>query len=139
MSPKAQGKRDATGGESKEKKPRGWNLAQHFFKSGAEWSGNAGGRPKKKPITERYERDLEQLAPDHICQKLGLPRDSTLGDCAARATLLRSIIGKDVSHMREITDRLEGKAQQSVSVKMEVTDKLSERLREARKRAGIKK
>lgn len=114
-------------------------LAEFAFKPGKDWKGNAGGRPKKKPVTERYARDMEMRAPDHVCEKLGLARGSTLGDCAARSTLLRAIVGKDVNHQKEITDRLEGKATQSLNVNLSTTDVLAERLRAARKNRDRKK
>lgn len=30
------------------------------FKAGAEWTGNAGGRPQRRPLTKRYEIRLEE-------------------------------------------------------------------------------
>lgn len=123
--------------DEEQDRPQAW-LNAFKFKSGKDWKGNAGGRPKKKPITERYMADLEREAPDNVCHKLGLPCGSTFGDCATRATLLRSVVGKDVGHIKEIREAIEGKAAQSITMKHDVTDELALRLAEARKRKRAK-
>lgn len=119
-----------------EKKRYDW-LAPFQFRPGA--SGNPSGRPKKKPITDRMLAQLERIAPEETCEKLGLPVGSTYGDCAVARTLIQAIIGRDVSHLREVADRTEGKATQSLNVNLSTTDVLAERLRAARKRRDNKK
>jgi hypothetical protein len=65
-------------------------------------SGNPGGRPKKKPITELYQDMLND--------------DSTIK--AIRKAILKNIRGGKsafVSQLREMTERVEGKVTQPVS------------------------
>ena len=80
-------------------------------------SGNPGGRPKKKPITELYE----QLLNDGATVK------------AIRAAILRNFkSGKTafVPLLREIADRVEGKVTQPIDAKVtEVTQLTDDELR----------
>ena len=43
-------------------------------------TGNPGGRPKKKPITDRYLRIVETELPGKIRLALSLPSGATFGD-----------------------------------------------------------
>jgi hypothetical protein len=82
-------------------------------------SGNPSGRPKKKAITEAYER----LIAAESMQVAGLPRwakakalkSLTNADLVALAMLREAIKGK-VQAASEVTDRLEGKARQAIEV-----------------------
>jgi hypothetical protein len=68
-------------------------------------SGNPGGRPKKKPITELYE----QLLNDGATVK------------AIRAAILRNIKNSKTTFvplLREMADRVEGKVTQSIEAKV---------------------
>src|SRR5215467_3240527 len=74
---------------------------------GGAWSGNPGGRPKKKPITELYE----QLLNDGTTIK------------AIRVAILKNIKTNKtalVPLLREMADRVEGKVTQPIEAK--VTD-----------------
>jgi hypothetical protein len=84
-------------------------------------SGNPGGRPKKKPVTELYEEMLSD--PDLVAD-------------------LRSAIAKAIKkgnmamvlQVKEMTDRVEGKVTQPIEA--DVTVNLADAIAEARKRAG---
>lgn len=84
-------------------------------------SGNPGGRPKKKPITELYEELLGD--PDFI---------------DALKSSLRGTVKKGnmamVLQLREMTDRVEGKV--TLPIEANVTMNLAEAMAAARKRAA---
>jgi hypothetical protein len=73
----------------------------------AQWkpgqSGNPGGRPKKKPITEMYERILSD------------PANLEAIEQAIVKSLLKGNMAM-VLQLREVTDRVEGKITQPVEV-----------------------
>jgi uncharacterized protein DUF5681 len=76
------------------------------------------GRPRKLPITDRYRKAVEEPLPDVIRLRLKLKKGATVGDAIARAMAWQAIRG-DVPAVREITDRLEGRATERI----ELTDK----------------
>jgi hypothetical protein len=94
-------------------------LDPYKFKPGQ--SGNPSGRPKKKPITEMYERILSK--PENI---------QALEDAVNKA-LSRGQMAM-VLQLREMTDRIEGKVTQPIEAN--VTVNLAEAIAAARKRAG---
>lgn len=63
-------------------------------------SGNPNGRPKKKPVTEAYEKALE---------------DPETAQAIALGIIAAAQAG-DVQAAREIADRLEGRVPQNVAV-----------------------
>lgn len=83
------------------------HLAKYRFKPGV--SGNPEGRPKKKPITQRYEYLLEELAPAEVLAAYGLKKGATYGDVIAINMVNQAIQG-EVPATKEITDRVEGKS-----------------------------
>jgi hypothetical protein len=89
------------------------------FKPGQ--SGNPSGRPKKKPITEMYERILNN--PEHL---------AAIEDATVKA--LKKGNMAMVLQLREITDRIEGKVTQPIEA--DITVNLADAIAEARKRAG---
>lgn len=95
------------------------HLAPYQFQPGQ--SGNPSGRPKKKAITQIYERLLED--PDFI------------GDVEKS---IRQMVksGRMVGQLqlKEMTDRVEGKVTQPIEA--DVTVNLADAIAEARKRAG---
>jgi hypothetical protein len=70
-------------------------------------SGNPGGRPKKKPITEELERLLREEAPNGDGQ--------TWATAIAKALLQEASKG-DVRAISELTNRVEGKPLQALSI-----------------------
>lgn len=91
----------------------------------AQWrpgqSGNPSGRPKKKPITEMYERILNN--PEAIAAIE-----------AATMKALRQGNMAMVFQLREMADRTEGKVTQPIEADISVN--LADAIAEARKRAG---
>lgn len=90
------------------------------FKPGQ--SGNPGGRPKKKPLTDIYEEMLN---------------DPEIAETVRRA--VRAAINKGqmamVLQLREMAERVEGKVSQKVEVDGELRLSLSERMQKARERS----
>ena len=76
---------------------------EHRFKPGQ--SGNPGGRPKTKLITQAYRELLEQLDPK---EKI------TLAQLLAKKTVEQARKGS-LAALKEITDRTEGKSVQPLS------------------------
>lgn len=93
---------------AEEKRLKVW-LAANYFKKGQ--SGNPSGRPKKKPISDRYREALEVELPDEIRKTLGMHKGATMGDALARRMTIRAIEGRNaVDAAREIREAVEGKA-----------------------------
>lgn len=89
------------------------------FKPGQ--SGNPGGRPKKKPVTELYEEILNDPAAIAMLRK-SVMKSLSRGQMAM------------VLQLREMTDRVEGKVTQPIEA--DITVNLADAIAEARKRAG---
>ena len=90
-------------------------------------SGNPGGRPKKKPITQELERRLAEDAP-HAGGK-------TWATIIAEALLKQAAKG-DVRAIAELANRVEGKPVQTITAD-ESDLNLAEIIAEARKRVGM--
>lgn len=91
----------------------------------AQWkpgqSGNPGGRPKKKPITDLYDEILND--PEEM-KKI-------------RASVVKALVKGNMAmvlQLREMTDRVEGKVTQPIEA--DITVNLADAIAEARKRAG---
>jgi hypothetical protein len=84
-------------------------------------SGNPSGRPKKKVITEIYERLLEDGA---FVQDIEL--------AIRKMVSSGRMVGQ--LQLKEMTDRVEGKVTQPIEA--DVTVNLADAIAEARKRAG---
>jgi hypothetical protein len=84
-------------------------------------SGNPSGRPKKKPVTEMYERILSD------------PKNLAAIEQATVKALLKGNMAM-VLQLREMTDRVEGKVTQPIEADISVN--LADAIAEARKRAG---
>ena len=76
---------------------------EHRFKPGQ--SGNPGGRPKTKLITQAYRELLEQVDPKER---------KTLAEILARKAVAQARKG-NLAALKEITDRTEGKSVQPLS------------------------
>lgn len=88
------------------------------FKPGQ--SGNPGGRPKRKPLTEAYERILSNPAEANAIAK----------------AMIRLARKGNVRAAQELADRTEGKAIQAMDISgdMSVDMEIIKRLEEGRKR-----
>ena len=81
-------------------------------------SGNPLGRPRRKPITDRYIEAIETELPDDTRKKLGLAPGSTVGDAIARSVAFQAVIGPErVTAAKEIREAIEGKTPQAVELK----------------------
>ncbi len=71
-------------------------------------SGNAGGRPKKTPLTDACREVLAKAVPDD-------PAGQTYAEAIAERLASAALAG-NIPAAREIADRAEGKARQSMEV-----------------------
>ncbi len=76
------------------------------FKSGAEWTGNAGGRPKKLPLTDASREKLASPYP-------GDPDGRTYAQVIVDKLCMMAVHG-DIAAIKELADRSEGKAVQRI-------------------------
>jgi len=74
-------------------------------------SGNPGGRPKKRPISDRYEACAEEPLPDDLRRIMKLRKGATWGDAVAISQYRAALKGKPDA-AREIREGIEGKATQ---------------------------
>src|SRR5271156_4076312 len=71
-------------------------------------SGNPTGRPRKRPISDRYAEMVETVLPDDLRNAVGLPKGATYGDAIALSQARQAIKGKPEA-AREIREAIEGK------------------------------
>ncbi len=83
--------------------------APHRFKPGQ--SGNPGGRPRKRPISDRYAELAELELPEKERIKYGLSEGATYGDAIVLAMFNSALEGNPYA-AREIREALEGKTGQ---------------------------
>ena len=88
-------------------------------------SGNPGGRPKNRPISDELERLLAQEAPNSS--------GKTWAVVIAEA-LLRKARKGDARAIAELANRVEGKPHQSLAVDVDANLGLAERIAAGRKR-----
>ena len=88
-------------------------------------SGNPGGRPKTKPLTEELQRLLEQEAPNS--------KGRTWATAIALALVKRASKG-DVRAISELGNRVEGRPAQAVELNADLSSSIVERLQAGRKR-----
>lgn len=84
-------------------------------------SGNPSGRPKKRPISEIYERIMEN------------PENVGLIEAAVLKTILAGKMAAQLT-LKEMAERIEGKVTQPVDVNGELTLTLSDRIERARQK-----
>jgi Family of unknown function (DUF5681) len=85
-------------------------------------SGNPTGRPKSKPITDRYREALEVLLPEDVRKKLMLKKGATMGDAIARKMAVRAVNGvRAVDAAREMREAIEGRAPQALRIQSQGT------------------
>lgn len=90
-------------------------------------SGNPGGRPKSKPLTDELLRFLEQEAPKG--------KGQTWASLIAEALVKKARRG-DVRAITELANRIEGKPRQAVELSGNGLDGLAERIAAAHKRVN---
>ncbi len=78
-------------------------------------SGNPGGRPKKRPLSDRYEELAHVLLPEKDRIKRGLPEGATYGDALVLCIFKAALKGR-VDAAREIREAIEGKSQQRLEL-----------------------
>ncbi len=83
----------------------GWFAKGNQYRFNPGQSGNPGGRPKTKLITQAYRELLEQLDPKER---------KTLAQKLARKAVQQALKG-NLAALKEITDRTEGKSVQPLS------------------------
>jgi Family of unknown function (DUF5681) len=77
-------------------------------------SGNPGGRPKSRTLSEAYRKELAKVIPND-------PEGRTFAEVIARQVVLAAAKG-DLGCAREIADRVEGKPRQSLDIDMNTLD-----------------
>jgi uncharacterized protein DUF5681 len=103
--------------------------APYRFKPGQ--SGNPGGRPKKRPISDCYEELAERELPEKERIKHGLPKGATYGHALAIVMFKAALEGKSDA-AREIREAIEGKAAQ----RQEIIDRAGGEIRVVLTRVG---
>jgi hypothetical protein len=107
------------------------------FKPGQ--SGNPGGRPRRRPITERYAAMAEEPLEESLRLELKMPKGSTYGDAMALGQGRAAIKG-NTSAAREIREAIEGKATQRIeftdTTRAEAFDKMTDAELEAYAKDG---
>jgi hypothetical protein len=83
------------------------------FKPGR--SGNPSGRPRRRPISDRYAAMAEEPLEEALRLELKIPKGSTYGDALARAQWRAAIKG-NTGAAREIREAIEGKATQRIEI-----------------------
>jgi hypothetical protein len=78
-------------------------------------SGNPSGRPKKRPISDRYAEIAEMPLEESIRQALKLPKGAKYGHATALAQARSAIKGK-TDAAREMREAIEGKATQRIEL-----------------------
>jgi len=81
----------------------------HRFQPGQ--SGNPKGRPKSITLSEAYRRELARIDPND-------PQGRTHAEVLAEQMIAKAKTG-DVQALKEIADRVEGKARQTVTLTVE--------------------
>lgn len=74
-------------------------------------SGNPSGRPRKRPISDRYAEIVETILPDVVRNAVGLPNGATYGDAIALSQARQATKGKPEA-AREVREAIEGKTSQ---------------------------
>jgi hypothetical protein len=77
-------------------------------------SGNVGGRPKRKPLTDAYAALLDKPIPSDMARQLKLDESTTYAQVIAMSLVREAVKGK-VNAAAEVADRVEGKITQPIS------------------------
>lgn len=79
-------------------------------------SGNPGGRPRRRPISDCYAERAETALPEEERIKRGLARGATYGDALAFDQFNAALNGRTEA-AREIREAIEGKAGQRMEIR----------------------
>ncbi len=79
-------------------------------------SGNPSGRPKSKVLSDAYRRELEKV-------DLTDERGRTFAEILAERAVAKAASG-DVAALREIADRTEGKAKQTITLTLDKREQI---------------
>jgi hypothetical protein len=101
------------------------------FKPGK--SGNEGGRPRKKPLSESFQILGRSPMPPGMCRSLGVPAGTTWAMGAALG-IARAAIDGNVSAAKEFREAIEGKITEKVDLTMNVEQGVVLRLKRAHRR-----
>lgn len=82
-------------------------------------SGNPSGRPSTKPLTDELKRRLRIRLAATTAKRLGLRTSATVAEGVA-ASLIAAALAGNVAAFKEIADRLQGRAVQSVQFDGEI-------------------
>ena len=88
-------------------------MVEKMWKPGQ--SGNPGGRPKRKVLTDAYTALLDQNIPPDLARKLQISESSTYAEVIAMALVREAVKGK-VNAAAELADRAEGRVMERVQV-----------------------
>ncbi len=91
------------------------NIIPHKFKPGQ--SGNPKGRPKGKSLTKILK---ELLQKETTIEIEGEKRTITNAELLSLKLMKKAIKGDDLAAIKEVFDRIEGKAKQSLEVEGEM-------------------
>ena len=94
-------------------------------------SGNPGGRPKRKPLTDAYAAILAQPVPAEVARKLNVDSSTTYAEIIAMA-LVREAVKGNVQAASQLADRVEGRAMERMQLDVR-GDPLGDLLAEFRK------
>jgi hypothetical protein len=103
-------------GNNRAKVGRGLPPVETRFKPGQ--SGNPKGRPKSITLSEAYRKMLSQVDETD-------PERRTRAEVLAEQMYIKASSG-DVSALREIADRVEGKARQTIALSVEKREQLEQ-------------
>ena len=88
-------------------------MVEKMWKPGQ--SGNPGGRPKRKVLTDAYTALLDQTISPDVARKLQIKESSTYAEVIAMALVREAVKGK-VNAAAELADRAEGRVMERVQV-----------------------
>jgi hypothetical protein len=93
------------------------------FKSGDEWNGNAGGRPKKRPITDEYYARAEKPLPEKLRKQINreageevLLEGATWAQANALKRFIQTLEMDGHRSAKEIREAIEGKAPERLEI-----------------------
>jgi hypothetical protein len=93
-------------------------------------SGNPGGRPSKRPITERYAKFADLPVDEKTRKAMKLDQGATLADAATKR-LYQGAIEGDYDALREIREGIEGKGNSLANAEISLNEAVADTERSA--------